>query len=49
MTRQEALDKTADFLEEAETSVSEQHWQKSITLAQLYLGFAHELAEHVQS
>lgn len=43
MTRQEALGKAEDCLKEAEISLSEQHWQKNITLAQLYMTLANEI------
>jgi hypothetical protein len=42
MTREEALDKAAECLKEAEGSMSDQHWQKNITLAQLYMTLANE-------
>lgn len=41
MTREEALDKAAECLETAETSISETHWNKYINLAQLYMTLAH--------
>lgn len=43
MTREEALDKAADCLAQAESSMGDQHLSKYINLAQLYMTLAHEL------
>lgn len=40
MTSQEALDKAASWLREAEGSVGEQHFNKCVYLAQLYMDLA---------
>jgi hypothetical protein len=45
MTRQEALGKTAYFLGEAESALGDVNVGKYLSLAQLYLSFAHELNE----
>jgi hypothetical protein len=42
MTRQEALEKAAEMLGKAETSMADQHLTKYLNLAQLYLSLAHE-------
>lgn len=40
MNKQEALDKAATCLENAESSMGDQHLQKYLSLAQLYLTLA---------
>lgn len=42
MTREEALSKAAICLEKAEQSINVEHWQKYVSVAQLYLTLAHE-------
>lgn len=40
MTRQEALDKAAEMLDKAETSLNDTHLQKHLSIAQLYMTLA---------
>lgn len=47
MTREEALDKAAQCLSEAENSAGEQRWGKYFNLAQLYMTLAHEMGSKV--
>jgi hypothetical protein len=47
LTRQEALDKAAECLQEAETSINDSHLSKYINLAQLYMTLAHTVGSDV--
>jgi hypothetical protein len=43
MTRQEALDKSASHMEEAGKTMGDVNLGKHLSLAQLYLSYAHEV------
>jgi hypothetical protein len=43
VTRQEALDKAAEHLQEAESAFGDTSLSKHLSLAQLFMGYAHEM------
>lgn len=43
MTRQDALDKAAQHLQEAESAFSDTGLSKHLSLAQLFMSYAHEM------